>query len=858
MLYRKAAIFAAIICVCMGCTSSTVVSKDFRSNWPRTIERVWIGPEYWANPMQDWRISAGRLECVTANKGRNVHLLTHQLGKRDGDFQMSVRTGALNKNSSKSNDAWVGFRIGAKTFYNDYRASVNRGRGMHAGITASGKLFIEKARGDRIVGKDSVGLDDIKLCVTSEPSGAAYKVTISACEPQTCRELTSLSAEGIGSDKLEGNIALVCHNMKRWFTDWTVAGSKIDVHPEQTFGPILFAQHTLSKNILKMTAQMAPVGKTESQVVRLQIRRKDSGKWETVAKANIHKLARTATFGIEDWDSSQDIPYRLAYTFTEPDGKTKDHYWGGTIRKDPVAKETIVVAAFTGNNDTAFPNNDIVKNMKVHNPDMLVFTGDQIYEGVAGFGADRRAEILDTACLDYLRKWILFGWAYGDLLRDIPCVCLPDDHDVYQGNIWGAGGRKATGENARIAQDNGGYMMPAEWVKMVERTQTSHLPDPFDPTPVEQGIGVYYCSMNYGGVSFAIVEDRKFKSSPTVMVPDGKVENGSFLNPDFDPATQADVPGAILLGDRQLKFLDRWSADWSDGVWMKVVLSQTLFAAGSTVPKGKTNSAISGLRILNPGEYPPDDVPFADADTNGWPQTGRNEAIRRMRKGFAFHICGDQHLGSTMQYGVDEWRDAGFALCVPALANVWPRRWMPAEYGQNQKSGRPQYTGDYKDGFGNLITLYAASNPVTCKYEPVNLHERSVGYGIVKFNKNNRKITIECWPRYGEPGNPAGPGQYPDWPITINQVDNYGRKAYGYLPTIKVSGITGAVVQVINENSGELIYTLRIKDTTFKPKVFEPGTYTVKVGEPGTAKMKTVSGLGAFSPENKQTVSISF
>ncbi len=36
---------------------------------------------------------------------------------------------------------------------------------------------------------------------------------------------------------------------------------------------------------------------------------------------------------------------------------------------------------------------------------------------------------------------------------------------------------------------------------MVQRVQTSHLPDPFDPTPVLQGIGVYYTDLQWGGVS---------------------------------------------------------------------------------------------------------------------------------------------------------------------------------------------------------------------------------------------------------------------------------------------------------------------------------------------------------------------
>ena len=78
-----------------------------------------------------------------------------------------------------------------------------------------------------------------------------------------------------------------------------------------------------------------------------------------------------------------------------------------------------------------------------------------------------------------------------------------------------------------------------------------------------------------------------------------------------------------------------------------------------------------------------------------------------MRKGFALHICGDQHLGSTVQYGIDGFRDAGYALCVPSVANVWPRRWFPPQPGRNHQEGKPRYTGEYRDGFGNRITVHA-------------------------------------------------------------------------------------------------------------------------------------------------------
>ena len=65
-------------------------------------------------------------------------------------------------------------------------------------------------------------------------------------------------------------------------------------------------------------------------------------------------------------------------------GAKKEKYYEGVIRKDPVNKQEIVVAGFTGNKDTAFPNSTLVKNVTIVNPDVLFFSGDQIYENVGG------------------------------------------------------------------------------------------------------------------------------------------------------------------------------------------------------------------------------------------------------------------------------------------------------------------------------------------------------------------------------------------------------------------------------------------------------------------------------------------
>jgi alkaline phosphatase D len=106
-------------------------------------------------------------------------------------------------------------------------------------------------------------------------------------------------------------------------------------------------------------------------------------------------------------------------------------------------------------------------------------------------------------------------------------------------------------------------------------------------------------------------------------------------------------------------------------------------------------------------------------------------------------------------------------------------------------------------------------------------------YGIVTFDKENRTMKIECWPRHADPEKEPR-GQFEGSPVTVSQEDNYGRKAIGYLPMLKVAGAKDPVIQVINEEGGEVQYTLRIKGNAFQPKVFSGGTHTVKVSHPET------------------------
>jgi len=571
---------------------------------------------------------------------------------------------------------------------------------------------------------------------------------------------------------------------------------------------ICFALYTVQNNIMKMTAQLYPLAEGEDRTVRLEI--KQDGEWKQIAQKQVIEKGWTATFRIEKWDSTKDIEYRVAHG--------ENAYYTGIIRKDPVDKDTIVVAAFTGNSiypghGGDIPKVDIVENLTKLKPDLLFFSGDQVYDHNRHYA-----------------YWLKFGRDFGDIIRNTPTVTIPDDHDVGHANLWGAGGKLS---RTRAGHD-GGYAAPLEYVKEVERAQTSHLPDPYDPTPVERGIGVYYTSLTIGGVSFAIIEDRKFKSGPEGLVPQLGPRPDHVTTPDYDPKS-LDVPGVTLLGERQLKFLRSWAVDWHD-CDMKAVLSQTVFCGGAHV-HGKYD-----YRLL------------VDLDCNGWPQTGRNKALYEMRKAFAIHICGDQHLGTFIHHGIDEWNDAVYSVCVPSIANLYLRWWVPLEPGKNREPGAPEHLGEFLDGLGNKINMLAVANPSPERnHDP--LTTRAAGFGIVKFNKKTREIAIECWPRNVDITSPNAE-QYPGWPRTIKQEDNYGRWAVAYLPTIQVRGMRNPVVQVIDESNDEIVYTLRINGTSYRPKVFKKGKYTIKVGELGTDKMKTLKGIRSLPPDKTKKIRV--
>jgi alkaline phosphatase D len=821
----------------------------FSDNWNNLPDQRWAGPNYWANRLQDWEVKNGRVQCLNGSRNQlTLHRPGTSIRGNGGNFSFSVRTG-LNTGSNNAGSR-AGFLLGAGPNL-DWRAallvqaSLGRDFGLFLGITGGGNLVIEDYSTGAVTALATVAASGgfaqdtrLELAATHNPGPGTYTLTLTAFNASNSQIGTVNFS--VPSDRVLGSFGLLTHrgssSATHWFDDFSGSGAALQAEPDRHLA-ILGAMHTLSKGKLKLTAQLPPLSLAANPAVALDTW--NGSAWTNIATAPVDNTdnlsSYTATFAIPGWNDAVDTPYRLRVNV----GGT-DYAWTGTIRRDPVDKQELVIAVTNcqrindGNVQSPgfdwspvmmwHPHPQSFAHIAKHQPDVLLALGDQLYEP--------QPTTKDTSSdtnrqLDFLYKWYLWVLQVRELARDIPTVAIPDDHDVYQGNLWGEGGIATTTEAT------GGYIEPPEWVRMSERAHTSNLPDPdpynpVQPPPtVEQGIGVYFTGMTYGRLGFAILEDRKFKTGPNSPPP---------------------VDQQHLLGERQHEFLRQWNKDWA-GQDLKMVVSQS--------PFGNLNTHRSAGFLFG----------LNDRDTHGWPTHRRNEAWRLLRASRMFQLAGDQHIGTLAHHGADSPRDAGISFGAPAMSNFFPRIFDPVNNTDGPTPIVSPYKGDYffngvgtlPDGFtpnrvsndphhfailgaANSEQYYERSTGVN----PPNYHDRGAGYGITRVNKSTREITFEAWPIHADPEYPQTGSQFSDWPQTVRQTDNDGRTPTGYLPVIDTHWRENPVVRVFDQASNELIHAMRIRGSRYRPPVYNNvTTYRVEIAYGDELVSETLSGLTA-------------
>ena len=202
--------------------------------------------------------------------------LTHQLSSGEGTLLTSVDIKFPNITFPQNKTNISGFRLGIKGRFDDYRSAVITGKGIDVGITTDGFLYVGKQKSDEQISTDQLQ-KGIRLEFSFDKIENGYNSLFTAYNLSDNQILLTLKAN-IPAKEMAGNIALVCHfNTEKkqgeepkegiLFSNWKISGTKVIANPKQVFGPIYFTQYTLNHNILKLSAQLAPLDSGSKEIL---------------------------------------------------------------------------------------------------------------------------------------------------------------------------------------------------------------------------------------------------------------------------------------------------------------------------------------------------------------------------------------------------------------------------------------------------------------------------------------------------------------------------------------------------------------------------------------------------------------
>ena len=187
---------------------------------------------------------------------------------------------------------------------------------------------------------------------------------------------------------------------------------------------ILWSQYLQHQGTMKLLVHLDtdPTEAYNGEVVTLWLREGKSDEWTETQTQPVHSLTATALFELESWPRHEERLFKVT---------TGESEWEGTFKAEPKEGSVLKVAGFSCHKDIGWPWTEAIGEVIDHDPDLVIFTGDQIYENDYGspmFRAMTEEEV-PKGMKNYLEKYRKFGEAFGELMRDRPTIMITDDHD---------------------------------------------------------------------------------------------------------------------------------------------------------------------------------------------------------------------------------------------------------------------------------------------------------------------------------------------------------------------------------------------------------------------------------------------
>jgi|GEM_PF-3063814 len=377
--------------------------------WTDAPDRHWIGADFWANRLQDWAVKDGVLTCAASYGGlhsRTAHLLTYEL-------------------------------------------------------VDAGDLILDPVPGHTVVKAiDGAGPERATLSVVGRLAGDTIELTATLSDGDT---VVAKTTGTLDAARVAGSVALVSNGSDaehpHRFRGLRIGGDRVAAHPERAVGPIAGVLYGVANGDLKVGVQCVslretmrppPFGKKVDKPARLAVRLEQKlgdGTWEPVGRPTaVAEPDYYALIRITGYDATEPRDFRVvtngagdvaaSYGFHVPAEPEGDVVVGAVScsgamgrrsgRPEKTSDGELYVGRWTDAN-VWFPWEGVSGPLMERNPDIVFFTGDQLYE----YNPTARHPTDAFPHDDYLYKWLLWHWAFNDLTRQVPTVMQTDDHDVW-------------------------------------------------------------------------------------------------------------------------------------------------------------------------------------------------------------------------------------------------------------------------------------------------------------------------------------------------------------------------------------------------------------------------------------------